>query len=284
MDEKIKKDLYDLNYSDKFQIENYQEQNIDIELEDSQQGSSTITGIVLDNDGVKVDNATIKIFDSNGEPYLHTITDNDGRYTFSGLKSGSYFISCVKDGIVLTVPQNIYLQDEEVKTFDFRVSHDASLDLCSIAGHIIKNDDANESISGATVTLLDGITRETLASTVSNKDGEYVFYDVAEGSYIVVATKIGYKKSTDAIVSAQNNTIINLDIKLSLNPIENLGTVSGRISNKGVFIANAFVGLYNIDEFGKETLVSTTKTNSEGIYMFGKVAGGHYKVKAKMNK
>lgn len=284
MDDKIKKDLYDLNFSDKFQIESYQEQNIDIELEDSQQGSSTITGEVVDNDGIKVDNATIKIFDSNGEPFLHTITDNEGRYTFSGLKSGSYFISCVKDGIILTVPQNIYLQVEEVKTFNFKVSYDASLDLCSIAGHIVKNDDTNELISGATVTLLDGITRETVASTVSNKDGEYVFYDVTEGSYIVVATKIGYKKSTDAIVTAQNKTIINLDIKLSLNPIENLGTISGKISNKGIFIANAFVGLYNIDEFGKETLIATTKTNSEGIYMFGKVAGGHYKVKAKMNK
>lgn len=71
---------------------------------------------------------------------------------------------------------------------------------------------------------------------------------------------------------------------MSLNPIENVGTVSGKITNKGVSIANAFVGLYRVDEFGKETLIATTKTNSEGIYMFGKVSGGQYKVKAKLNK
>lgn len=86
--------------------------------------------------------------------------------------------------------------------------------LCSIAGHVLKNDDNLIAISGATVSLLNSVTRETVASTVSAKDGEYVFYDVKEGTYIVVANKIGYKSSADSYVSAINNSIINLDIKL----------------------------------------------------------------------
>ncbi len=60
--------------------------------------------------------------------------------------------------------------------------------------------------------------------------------------------------------------------------------ISGKITNKGVIIQHAFVGLYKIDDIGKENLVATTKTNSEGIYMFGKVESGKYKVKAKVNK
>lgn len=156
--------------------------------------------------------------------------------------------------------------------------------LCSIAGHVLKNDDNLIAISGATVSLLNSVTRETVASTVSAKDGEYVFYDVKEGTYIVVANKIGYKSSADSYVSAINNSIINLDIKLSINALENLGTISGKITNKGINIANAFVGLYKIDENNKEILIATTKTNSEGIYMFGKVEGGQYKIKSKLNK
>lgn len=284
MDDKIKQDLYELNYSDNFNIKNFEEQNIDIELNDSIDLNATITGNVVDTDGKPCDNATIKLFDSDGKPYLHTITDSDGNYSFSGLKSGNYSIACVKENIVLTIPENLYLQEQEIKTHNFVVSFEPTLSLCSIAGHIIKNDDSKEYIDKAVVSLLDAATRQTIASTASASDGEYVFYDIPSGSYIVVATKIGYKKSADTFVTAQNDTIINADIKLSINPIENLGTVSGKIRNKGVSIANAFVGLYKIGEDGKETLVATTKTNAEGIYMFGKVDGGEYKVKAKLNK
>lgn len=215
---------------------------------------------------------------------MHTVSDSTGRYTFSGLKSDSYSIACVKENFILTVPENIYLQENEVRTHNFKVAIESSLDLCSIAGHIIKNDDGENYISGATVSLLNSLTRETIASTISAEDGEYVFYDVVEGSYIIVANKIGFKSSVDTLVTAKNNTLINVDIKLTINAIENLGTVSGKITNKGNVIANAFVGLYKVDESGKETLVATTKTNSEGIYMFGKVNGGQYKVKAKLNK
>lgn len=186
--------------------------------------------------------------------------------------------------MVITVPENLFLQEEEVKTINFDVSYDISLDLCSIAGHITKNDESKAAIDGATITLLNPDTRETIASTTSADDSEYVFYDVKEGSYIIVATKIGYKASADTLVTAKNNTIINADIKLSINPIENLGTVSVKIKNKGNVLANAFVGLYKINENGKEELIATTKTNSEGLYMFGKVESGRYKVKAKQNK
>lgn len=135
------------------------------------------------------------------------------------------------------------------------------------------------------VTLLDSETRKSVASTITAQDGEYVFYDVAEGSYILVASKIGYKTSSDVLLTAKNNTVLNLDLKLSLNPLENLGTVSGVISHGGIAVANAFVGLYKVSEDNEnETLITTTRTNRDGLYMFGKVEKGQYKVKAKMNK
>ena len=253
MDENTKKYLFDLNYSQNFNIKDNQDQSVDLELIESQPRISTITGLVLDSEQNQVNNATIKIFDSEGSPFLHTVTDEEGNYTFSGLKSGNYSIACVKENIILTVPENIYLQEDEVKTHNFNIIIEKSLELCSIAGHIFKNDDSQEIISGATISLLNAETRETVASTLSALDGEYVFYDIAEGSYILVATKIGYKVSSDTFVTAKNNTIINIDLKLSINPLENLGTVSDKITNKGVSIGNAFVGLYKIDELGKES-------------------------------
>ncbi len=90
------------------------------------------------------------------------------------------------------------------------------MNLCSIAGHILKGDDSKEAISDAIITLLNATTRETIATTRSADDGEYVFYDILEGSYILVANKIGYKTSTDTSITAKNNSIVNVDIKLSI--------------------------------------------------------------------
>ncbi len=62
MDEEIKKDFYNLNYSKNFELINNQEQDINVELDESNDTSSSITGQVVDNNGNPVDNATIIIF------------------------------------------------------------------------------------------------------------------------------------------------------------------------------------------------------------------------------
>ena len=283
MDNLIKNDLYDLNFSETFDISNAQEQNVDLSLDKSVINSSTITGTVLDSAGVPVEGATIKLFDSFGNPYMHTVTNNLGNYTFSNLNSGTYSITCVKEGIVITVKENIYLQEKDVVTHNFQVTYNETLNLCCIAGHVSSLDEKSVPIANAVVTLLNAETRQAITSTISASDGEYVFYDIADGEYLLVANKMGYNSSIATLVKAINNTIVNTDIKLSVNPVENLGTISGIISNNNIAISNAFVGLYKILDNNEEVLISTTKTNANGLYMFGKVEGGKYRVKAKLN-
>lgn len=279
----VKNDQYDLNFSENFLIKGSQEIIVDLALEQSQADFCSISGNVVDDAGLPVEGATIKLFDSEGNPFLHTVTNSLGNYSFSGLKSGNYSITCVKNDIVLTVAENLYLQDGEIKTYSFTVNYNPNLSLCSIAGLVLQ-EDTNEIIAGATVRLLEPTIRRTIASTLTASDGEYVFYDITAGDYIVVATKQGYQTSADTFVSAINNTIINTNIKLELDPIENLGTISGVIKHQEAVVANAFVGLYKILEDGKELLIATTRSNSKGVYMFGKVEGGNYKVKAKLNR
>lgn len=131
--------------------------------------------------------------------------------------------------------------------------------------------------------MLDSTTRKTVASTLSASDGEYIFYDVVAKDYIIVATKQGYKKSIDNLVTAKDNTIINTNLYLSIDAVQNTGTISGVISHNGSIVPSAFVGLYKITD-GVEKLVATTKTNAKGVYMFGKVESGEYKIKAKQNE
>lgn len=227
--------------------------------------------------------ATVKLFDEKGIPFMHTLTNENGEYTFSGLQSGNYQISCVKDDIVLTVAESFFLQNNEIRTHDFQIKKDTSLSLCSISGYVLKENDENEKIGGAIVSLLDKTTRETVASTQSASDGEYLFYDVEAKDYILIATKQGYNKSVDNFITAKDNTIINTNLYLSVNPAENTGTISGVITHNSNIVSGAFVGLYKITN-GVEQLIATTKTNAKGIYMFGKVESGEYKIKAKQNE
>ena len=98
-----------------------------------------------------------------------------------------------------------------------------------------------------------------------------------------IAQLKGYDASSKINITVKDNTILNVNLKWNINPVESLGTVSGVISHKGIFVANAFVGVYKIDENNREVLVATTKTNQTGAYMFGKVESGKYEVKAKWN-
>ena len=156
--------------------------------------------------------------------------------------------------------------------------------MCCVAGFVFKKGTEKEFIGDANVRLLDSVTRETIASTLSAKDGEYLFYDVPEGSYILVASKHGYCTSVDTQITAKDNTIVNTDLYLEINPVENTDTINGVVTHNGTIVANAFVGLYKIDEeTNKESLIATTRTNAQGIYMFGRVETGKYKIKSKLN-
>lgn len=278
----IKQDLFNLKYSNNFVLNNNEELNIDLSLDSASVGTSSIVGTVLDELSQPVEGATIKLFDDKGMPYLHTVTNAQGQYSFDALKANSYSITCVKEGYVITVPSDIVLLNNEIKTHNFVISSEPTLTLSTIAGIILQNGFDNAVIGGATVYLLDAVTKDIVASTTSADDGEYVFYDVQAGNYLVVATKLGYTKSNEIEVTAGKDAIINLNIKLSINPVENVGTISGIVSHNGIIIPNAFVGLYQIVD-GREVLVATTKTNASGLYMFGKVEKGEYKVKAKVN-
>ncbi len=282
----IIKDMYDLKYSTQFVNEGIQESQIDLVLETSTVGGSSVTGTVTDPTGNPIDNATIKLFDKDGVPYLHTLTNELGQYTFADLNSDNYSITAVKDGYVITLPYGFFLQEEDTFTHQFVIEAEKSLELSSIAGHIYTMDDAvKKMLHHANVALLDAVTRDAVATTFSADDGEYLFYGIEAGTYILKVTMQGYNASTDIAINAIDNTIVNMDIQLTVDPTDNVGTISGFVKNNSNGLTGCFVGLYEVNRnTNTEKLIATTKTNAQGMYMFGNVPTGEYKVKAKQIK
>jgi hypothetical protein len=119
-----------------------------------------------------------------------------------------------------------------------------------------------------------------VAQTSSDSDGEFVFCQVANGSYSAVADLAGYSESPPVTITVSGSAISRAD--LALTPTTPSGaTVHGFLRNtSGGGIAGACVGLYAVSGT-TETLVQLTRTNTAGLYLFGQISAGQYLVKAK---
>lgn len=285
----IKQDLLGLQYSQSFAIQGLQEADIDLNLSPATATSATVYGTVTDGTN-PIPNATVKLFDSKGIPFKHTLTDANGDYSMDGVPAGTYSIGTVKDGYRMSDTVGVTLTDGDTTEINFVCTPDATLKLGAIAGVLAIGDheDGTTPLANAKVSLMD-INNNTVAITYTVNDGEFAFYDVPDGKYTVLSSADGYLPASPMTVTITGGSIANITMSMNVDVRTYNGTVSGIIrDNNGHSVAGCFVGLYQVvkkdDDTTKEVLVSTTKTNAAGKYLFGSVNGGQYLVKAKMNK
>lgn len=283
----IKQDLLGLEYSASFTPQGIQEADINLELPPVSGGSATVYGTVTDGTDPLAD-ATVKLFDSTGAPFQHTLTDAAGNYTLNNVPAGTYTISAVKNGYLLSVPRGISLTNSSTTQIALTCIAEPTLALGTIAGVLTTTEGSVVTpLAGAKLTLKDS-SDTVVATTYSADDGEFLFYDVADGTYTVLASAEGYLTSAPMTVTITGGSIANVTMSLTVDTRTYSGTVSGIIRDqKGAAVAGCFVGLYQVTGIGSaavETLIATTKTNAEGKYLFGGVTGGQYLVKAKLER
>lgn len=274
-------DRFNLQYSSSFDIQGLQEADVNLNLTPSGGTQASVYGVVTDGQA-PVPNATVKLFDSNGVPFRHTMTDDNGNYSMDGVPVGTYSIAAVKEGYRLGDAVGLTLSQGSTLEIPLLCAPDLTLNLGAIAG-VLSVTGANAGpLGGAKITLMEGGST-AIASTYTADDGEFVFYDVADGSYTLVASSEGYLPAAPVTVQIVGGSIANVTMTADERTYN--GTVSGIITDQnGVSVSGCFVGLYRLDtQTGTETLIATTKTNNAGKYLFGGVTGGSYLVKAKQS-
>ena len=124
--------------------------------------------------------------------------------------------------------------------------------------------------------------------TYTAADGEFAFYDLADGVYTLISAADGYMATSTMTAVITNGSISNINMSMTVDSRTYNGTVSGIIRNTaGQAVAGCFVGLYEVTVTSgvrQEKLVAVTKTNTAGKYLFGGVTGGEYLVKAKLEQ
>lgn len=269
-------DLLKLNYSQSFDIQGMQEADINLSLSPAVPAAATVYGTVTDGTN-PLPNATVKLFDSQGVPYRHVLTDTEGAYAFTNVPAGTYTVAAACAGHLMSPGAGLTLTGGDSLQVPLVCAPETTLSLGAIAGLITSTGlESILPVAGATITLRD-LTGAAVASTTSADDGEFVFYDVADG-YLVTAP---------IAVTITRGSIANVAVTMVLDSRTYSGTVSGIIrGSNGAPVSGCFVGLYAVTGEGAarvERLIAATKTNAEGKYLFGGVTGGKYIVKAKQS-
>ena len=232
-------------------------------------------------------NATVKLFDSQGVPYRHVLTDTEGAYAFTNVPAGTYTVAAACAGHLMSPGAGLTLTGGDSLQVPLVCAPETTLSLGAIAGLVTSTGlEGILPVAGATITLRD-LTGAAVASTTSADDGEFVFYDVADGVYSLLATADGYLVTAPIAVTITRGSIANVAVTMVLDSRTYSGTVSGIIrGSNGAPVSGCFVGLYAVTGEGAarvERLIAATKTNAEGKYLFGGVTGGKYIVKAKQS-
>ena len=279
----LQQDLLGLSYSTNFEIQGLQEADVNLQLSPATGKTASVFGQVTDGTS-PIPNATVKLFDEKGLPFQHTLTDESGNYALDGVPAGTYSIAVVKTSYRVSDAVGLSLSVGDTTEINLRCTADATLSLGAIAGTLTLDGTDAKPLGGAKITLFTA-SNLAIASTYTADVGEFVFYDVADGVYTLLASAEGYLPAAPMTATIANGSIANLSMTMRIDSRTYAGTVSGTIRDQsGTALAGCFVGLYRIEADGHETLVATTKTNSAGNYLFGDVSGGQYLVKAKLNK
>jgi len=276
-------DQYNLLASDPFVINGTEEVTENLQLTPSttsQEG--VITGIVTASGGAPLGGATVKVFSSADVPIAHAVTNPQGRYTIPSVVSGSYKVVAAKNGYLTPVAVPVTVTANRPTTVDFTLAPDPGAALNTIYG-IISETATHIPLYQAVVNtyLVLGAIQTLVSTTSTNTSGQYISPALADGDYVIIANKAGYDQAVSSTTTLSGSELASLDIALNPNAVTNTGTVSGLITDSFTLlpIGGATVALYQIGGT-TETLISLTKTNGAGRYLFGSVAAANYVVKA----
>ncbi len=204
---------------------------------------------IQDSGEIGISGVTVKLFNSAGTEIATTVTDNNGKYAFTNLVPGDYYVEFTAPTGYKVSPQdqgNNDSNDSDINPATGRtpvttlisgesdLTWDAGLYYASSISDLVWNDvngngiqDSNETgIEGVGVKLFNSSGTE-IANTVTDISGKYIFANLAPGDYYLEFTPpSGYKftqqnQGTDDIKDSDADTATGKTPVTTITPGEN---------------------------------------------------------------
>ncbi|MGG3573431.1 carboxypeptidase-like regulatory domain-containing protein [Bacillus gobiensis] len=276
-------DSYNLQPSPPITLNGHEEATSNFQLQASPPTSEgNISGTVRHPDGTAIPFATVKLFDANGVPFEHTNSNPAGQFIFPRIPVGSYFITASEPTFLIPNRLSVTVLANRTTTVPITMQVDPNAARNAIFG-IVRTSTNNQPIEDVTVELfrITGNTTEMIGIVDTNAQGQYLFTELENGNYFITVSKPGFLSNGSPQVAVADRDFAPIDIILVEDPDANTGTISGIITDgsTGSALPNATVALYSITN-GIESIIDITKTTTGGLYLFGDLPPGTYRVKA----
>lgn len=254
---------------------------------------------------------TVELIGADGSVVATTKTDADGNYSFTGLDAGTYTVKVTKAGEIAeltqtedpdgtkdnasgTITLNADNPVRENVNFGYIKKH-------AISGNVYLDQNRDKTkntgdidLSGVTVKLLDK-DGNVVGTTTTDKDGNYSFTGLNDGTYTVQVDKTGPladkeqtedpSGKTDSRSQAITFTRTDPDVtNVNFGYAEDY-TVSGTVykdKDRSESLNNSEPGFdgITVNLLGEDgQVVATTTTKADGTYSFSKLPAGKYTVK-----
>ncbi|MEL7079648.1 MAG: SdrD B-like domain-containing protein, partial [Cyanobacteria bacterium J06582_2] len=237
---------------------------------------------------------TVNLIDGAGVTVATQITGADGNYLFADVTPGNYTIEQVNDPNFVDVTDVQGANDSQIAltvSIGETVTAQNFVDEvpASIAGNVSQdenNDDAGErNLAGITVNLIDG-AGVTVATQITDADGNYLFADVTPGNYTIEQVNDpNFVDVTD--VQGANDSQIALTVSIGETvtaqnfvdevPASIAGNVSQDENNDDAGERNLAGITVNLID-GAGVTVATQITDADGNYLFADVTPGNYTI------
>jgi hypothetical protein len=225
------------------------------------QNSGTLSGVVTDLDNQPLP-FLVSISASSEDNTLTTQTNTNGEFKFEDIETGETYTvetDIFREGYVNTSKEvSIPLGADDTIVQD-------GLDVEVTQGII----SGNAGINGASILLIDDVSRELIELVNSNSNNEYSIDFLAAGAYRVIPSRSGF------IFNPDTSGVINVT---STGTVSQNFTAQANIGNINVTVRNsASEPLSNVDVnivSSDTTVISSVKTDGEGNASFLEIKAG----------
>lgn len=243
--------------------------------------SKALSGTVLDEKGVPVNEAYVQLYDANMKALVSTQTSQSGMYAIADVNvGGTYFVSAAAENKVAGEAVRVTISERENSIVNFTLKESAISSLGFIEGLIFATE-RDTFVHGAVISLykIEKDEKVLVSVTYSNSQGRYMLREVEIGDYIATTSALGFFFKEEAVSIYKEGQKVALNFNLVAEVFATTSTISGIITGTDKApISGADVILYRVEEDGKVVATAFTTTNDLGLYLFADVPNGSYRV------
>jgi hypothetical protein len=231
---------------------------------------ASISGIVNDDDGENLIDATIELSELQGQETYTTNSNNSGEFTL-GVPSGNYSLTIRKNGYLRAEIDNVTLGlNEQIEYNDpFVLVNDEAI----ISGYVFN--DGGNAIRLSKVTLNSSDNSASSQELRSTADGFYKF-TVSSGSWIIRSEKNGFVLNAPLRVSVsagENRQSQNITMIGQANQIS--GFARETIVNDDGVVGTAPLENVQIRAIPSEGSVISTNSQYNGAFSLNLISGSY---------